>query len=459
MTRRKRASLKDKGPEALGLTQKKGKGIDVLFGGPAGETVSNASATSDIEQPPVEETGTTEFEAADSEPEVDELGLPVAMEAPPEDLEFAAPGDVPPGTEAEKDAFDPALSPFTPSAPVSTSPVDDDLSGLMADDDLSGLESETDPASPPAADTADSSLPPVAMTPAEEVSSEETVADDLSGLEADLSEPVPPPPQPTAIPPTPPPATPDPFTGTPPPPSVDQPTTAPPSSVPSPPPPASPGTTSQPSPGAAPSPGPSSLSLPHSRVESLGGIVTERAVSSEKDILPPDIGPRDVDNIIAIREREQVEEDEDLAGRVIRYIGRERRESLDQKIEELYVQVESELNVNKEDAAFALKTLSEAQDIIFEDVRQYDEALYRVAVVRTMLARQRNFRRWSYTWGLAVFFYGLIWLGTFIAGFLFSGTIAALLETATPTTEGGSSIFSGDFTIIYPGNRILTAST
>ena len=34
MAKRKRASLKDKSPESLGRTQKKGKGIDVLFGGP-----------------------------------------------------------------------------------------------------------------------------------------------------------------------------------------------------------------------------------------------------------------------------------------------------------------------------------------------------------------------------------------------------------------------------------------
>ena len=32
---RKRVSLKDKGPETLGLTEKKGQGIEVLFGGPA----------------------------------------------------------------------------------------------------------------------------------------------------------------------------------------------------------------------------------------------------------------------------------------------------------------------------------------------------------------------------------------------------------------------------------------
>ncbi len=45
MARRKRASLKDKGPETLGLTPKKGKGIDMLFGGPLEKSASTSSTT------------------------------------------------------------------------------------------------------------------------------------------------------------------------------------------------------------------------------------------------------------------------------------------------------------------------------------------------------------------------------------------------------------------------------
>jgi hypothetical protein len=37
-----------------------------------------------------------------------------------------------------------------------------------------------------------------------------------------------------------------------------------------------------------------------------------------------------------------------------------------------------------------------------------------------MIARKRNIRRWSYTWGLFVFFYALAALGVFVAGYLLS---------------------------------------
>jgi len=82
-----------------------------------------------------------------------------------------------------------------------------------------------------------------------------------------------------------------------------------------------------------------------------------------------------------------------------------------------------------DDAEFALRTLSEAQDIILEDPRQYDEALYRVAVVKTMIARKRNLRRWSYTWGSFVFFYGLVWVIAFAVGFIATPAIREMLGT------------------------------
>jgi hypothetical protein len=35
-----------------------------------------------------------------------------------------------------------------------------------------------------------------------------------------------------------------------------------------------------------------------------------------------------------------------------------------------------------------------------------------------MIARKRNLRRWSYTWGSFVFIYAIVWLGAFIAGYV-----------------------------------------
>lgn len=177
----------------------------------------------------------------------------------------------------------------------------------------------------------------------------------------------------------------------------------------------------------------SSMAMPRARIDSISGLVTEKIQVAEKDILPEDTkfsaGP--VSNVLALANRAEVERDELVSQRVTRYIGRERRENLDKEIENLYLRVATELSAGKTDAEFALRTLSEAQDIILEDARQYDEALYRVAVVKTMIARKHNLQRWSYTWGSAVFFYAVVWLVALIAGFLFTDTIASMLNDAT----------------------------
>jgi hypothetical protein len=188
---------------------------------------------------------------------------------------------------------------------------------------------------------------------------------------------------------------------------------------------------------ATPTPPPApSIAMPRARVESISGIASERIQVVEKDILPEDtkysVSP--VSGVLTIADRAQVERDELATQRVTRYIGRERRENLDKEIERLYDEVATELSTNTTDTEFALRTLSQAQDIIFEDARQYDEALYRVAVVRTMIVRKRNLRKWSYTWGTAVFFYAVIWLALFIAGFLLTDQIRAELDRNSGAT-------------------------
>ena len=429
MTRKKRVSLKDKGPEALGLTPKKGKGIDVLFGGPTGEpdasTLSEpqpapagSEVSGQVEEPLVaapkvesEETNdTAEFKPGElsmpdenaeklpvteaestlaapppppmpvvstSAAEVDEFGLPVALETPPTDLEFAPPPEAaaPPTLGSEQDAFDPSLSPFAaPVAPL-TEVAEDDLSGLLAEEELSE----------PSVQAEAPFLPPIATIPAEEFPA--AAPPDLPAWSpepapAPLPEFVPPPAQP--VPPVTPPA-----------------------------------------PVAAPPPPPRAPA----RIESISGMLTQPTVTTEQDLLPSDVQQRlAVSNIIPMGEDQGlVPEDVLKAARVARYVGKERRENLDMQIERLYEDVARDLSVNKEDAEYALRTLSEAQDIILEDTRQYDEALYRVAVVKTMLARKRNLRRWSYTWGMSVFFYAVIWLAAFIAGFLATDILRAAM--------------------------------
>ncbi len=151
-------------------------------------------------------------------------------------------------------------------------------------------------------------------------------------------------------------------------------------------------------------------------IQSISGIVTEGGPVSAKDILPEDALTKTGDHRLDVEKREKLERDEAATEKILKYIGPERRKQLDEEIMDMYNVVADELSDNKEDVGFALKTLREAQDIIIEDPSQYDEALYRVSVVRTMLVRKQNLRRWSYTWGMFVFFYALVWLVVFVAG-------------------------------------------
>jgi len=490
MAKRKRASLKDKSPESLGLTQKKGKGIDLLFGGPSGQQESEAASQAAPETEEqgeagssAEDTSTTASTAAkdetapDDERLVDELGLPVALEAPPEDLILASSSvDV---TSGEEDAVDPATSPLAmpvakgaepgtatgdpndlsgildedslpiveddnlsssleekdqsglvensaPSGPASTGSVsDDDLSGLVGDpseSDLSGLVIEEEPTSPEAGLTEDTATP---ATDLSELASEAAAAPATST---------------STTPSTPPPAS---SPSSAPPPTTAAPINAPPSPAPEPayqpasapaPEPAAPAYTQPP----AGSPALSAAPRPQ-EIGSIGGIVTEGTVS-EEDILPEDALTETGDHIIPVEKRSELEQDDALTEKVMRYIGRERRERLDQQIESLYNRVADELSDHRDDAAFALKTLSEAQDIIIEDPRQYDEALYRVAVVKTMLVRKQNLRRWSYTWGMFVFFYAILWLVAFVAGFFID--VGSMGGGGQAVSEGAAAIRS-----------------
>jgi hypothetical protein len=408
MAKRKRASLKDKSPESLGLTQKKGKGIDILFGGPA--EMQEPAAAAEAEPMSVAGQGSSTPEnmsvgdAVSAGRAVDELGLPVALEAPPADLILASAPAEPSLDGGAVDPVDPATSPFaTPVADSSPagSDTDDvnDFTGIFEEDKEGGLSSSTREndmsvsfekgASPDVGATGDlSGMVEEDMTG---LIVEESVAD-TSGLESgpgDVS--MAPPPAPAAFPPPAPP-----------------PTTAAPINVPPP-------VTTGDAPGSAAAA--AAAEKARLEIDSFSGIATEKGPISEKDILPEDALTETGDHILAVEKRSQLERDDALSEKVLRYIGRERREKLDQEIEELYSQVAEELSDSKEDSGFALRTLSDAQDIVLEDPRQYDEALYRVAVVKTMLVRKRNLRRWSYTWGMVVFFYSLIWLSAFIAGF------------------------------------------
>jgi hypothetical protein len=131
-----------------------------------------------------------------------------------------------------------------------------------------------------------------------------------------------------------------------------------------------------------------------------------------------------------------VTRDDLLSEKVERYLGKERRDALDQEIERLYEVVSNELSDNTDDVSFALRILREAQEYVLEDIRQYDEALYRVAMVKTMIVRRRNLRRWSYTWGSFVFFYAVAWLALFVAAIIFTQNINTTVGSVAGESGG-----------------------
>jgi hypothetical protein len=510
---RKRASLKDKGAETLGLTPKKGQGIDVLFGGPPipqneGLLAGSQTATTAANDEPVDDmndlSGLLENptpavpafapapvipsvadslpvnEADDDEADVitfeglgDDLGLPVALDGPPLDLELATPtaeelpaplpempaaAEVPPAMSLDSL---PAAQPVTVSPPPEALLPAAEAVPIPAPESLAPA-AEPAPMPPeslaPAAEPATASPAITPSMPADEADdyddlsglktlNENEVAgmgtdDDLTSLPDDAIEP----PReqsryvPTNLPPGSPPvaAIPRPATVVATPAAEPlQPPVPQPAPMPSPVTPAQPASP-RPMLGTPPSTatGAPSLSMPRAKIESVEGFVTSNIQVREEDILPEDnkmLG--EADNIIGLKDKEEIDHDEMIARKVTRYVGAERRQKLDEEIERLYGEVAEELSVNKEDSEFALKVLSQAQDIIFEDTRQYDEAFYLVSIVRTMIARKRNLRRWTYTWGTFVFIYALVWLGFFIAGYLLYDQIGTQIGNTSDNVD------------------------
>lgn len=456
---RKRVSLKDKGPETLGLTEKKGQGIDVLFGGSAAAKTRAASTPESksnqpegkektmaaqkneplinaVVNPPAPESLPVNEADNDLSPfsssGVDELGLPVAMEAPPTRLMAtrSISGEVdelglPVAMDTPPTDLTVPVPPSPPPLPVADTPISA-ISSPTDDNDLSGLAGEEGDASnlPPAVETpplpaADFTPVPPSFepppVPAEPLVSTPEPTPVVSFEPVPEVPPVPVEPAPVILPvepaPMPPPIS-TPVVDTP----VERPLPEPPPVTYTPPPVYVPPTPVVVAPVAVPVAPP-----PPPQIESITGFIAGPMAVRPENLLPQDYeyGAGSLELI----ERAKLERDDAITERVERYIGKERREALDHEIERLYEVVANELSDNNEDVSFALKALSEAQDIVLEDIRQYDEALYRVALVKTMLVRRHNLKRWSYTWGSFVFFYAIAWLALFVTAIVFTGNI------------------------------------
>jgi len=149
----------------------------------------------------------------------------------------------------------------------------------------------------------------------------------------------------------------------------------------------------------------------------LQNITTARGLMLEEEALPEESLTEQVSQDFILEKRATVMPDISLAKQVTHYLSQERREKLDRQIETLYNRVARELNDNPKDVSFALKRLQQAHDIVLEDMWRYEEALCWITEIKTMLLKKQTWRRWSYTWGVFVFFYALIWLTAFIAAF------------------------------------------
>lgn len=339
--------------------------------------------------------------------EVDELGLPVAMDSPPDDLELAAPPgtavddlsglDVATATPIENPIsledngllLDDGNFADTPSgvsepAPLPTelafSPIqDDDLAGLERDDDLSGL-----------ADLNDNTLPG-------DVAEASPFDEDDFAVDVPASSPFDTPATPLP--------TPSPFDGQ---------SVSPPSSQPT--------ATGQPN-----------FYAPGATVEGFSGLVTTPTEAfddadffAQQRNFASQLGTGaigDFDNL-AFAEVDSSQ----IADKILRYLGEERIQNLDEEVEQLSSEVTELLITNKADVDYALKRLREAQEILLNRPYDYDEALYRVAVVRSMLSRKRSIDRWSLRWGTFTFAYGLTWMAIFIMGLIWSPRLAEFIS-------------------------------
>jgi hypothetical protein len=114
-------------------------------------------------------------------------------------------------------------------------------------------------------------------------------------------------------------------------------------------------------------------------------------------------------------------------------LGEKRQDALFKEIDALVVEAARILSVDK-DLDKALNLLREARDITIETPRQFDEAEYRVATVRAMLARKQNISRWSLIYGYPVLLYEVVCFLLLLGSLLFDHSLAVFIADITETT-------------------------
>jgi hypothetical protein len=174
-------------------------------------------------------------------------------------------------------------------------------------------------------------------------------------------------------------------------------------------------------------------------ISSIGGVLGTVGPADPNALLPEDIQAGRASHTIQPTLPQEVDPDTAMAQQVARYVGRERYKKLQQEIEALHTEVESELSIIKEEAEQALEMLAKAHNIILEDRREYDQAFTLVSSVKAMLARKRKLEHDSYSWGLLVFGYAAAWLLAFIVGFYYGGILQKDLTGEAAIVAGALS--------------------
>lgn len=139
---------------------------------------------------------------------------------------------------------------------------------------------------------------------------------------------------------------------------------------------------------------------------------------------------------------------------VMQRIGPERIAQLSRRIDELYTRVTSGTIADVKQASEALMYLRRARDKELEDQRQYDEAEYLVNIAQYMVSRAANVRQWSYTYGVVLLIYGLIWLAAFAAALVLDPLLVNVFRTFTAvpdTVTEMAGIFPPYNTIMWGG--------
>ena len=161
---------------------------------------------------------------------------------------------------------------------------------------------------------------------------------------------------------------------------------------------------------------PADQSLLPQKTFKIGGLSMSIPVISGSESFEPPTGLTQTGlRVVAVSDVKQVATDAE----VLKRIGPERAKALSQRVGDLYAQIANGAIGNSDKANEAMSNLRRARDKELEDPRQFDEAEYLVNLAQYTINHEASIaqvRQWSYTWGVVVFIYGLVWLAVFGTG-------------------------------------------